>query len=324
MKKTAIAPSNIAFTKYWGRRDEKLRLPANSNISMNLSNLHTTTTVEFNEAFIQDDIVIDKIKTSQVIKKVSEHLDRIRKQAGIAAYAKVRSINNFSVSTGLSSSASGFAALTLASATAADLTLSEKELSILARIGSGSACRSIPDGFVQWHEGSSESSYAKSIFPSDYWDIVDIVVVVSEDKKTVSTTEGHRLAWTSPFFADRVIGMKKKNELCNKYIKERNYHAFGNLIESEALEMHAIMLTSSPSLLYWHPATIALMRKIMDWRKNGMECYFTINTGQNIHVICEGNKAAMVEKELKKQKEVKKTIVNHPSQGASLTEAHLF
>ena len=118
--------------------------------------------------------------------------------AGIPTYARVESQNNFPTGAGLASSASGFAALSLAASQAAGLELDEKDLSRLARTGSGSACRSIPGGFVEWQAGSNdEDSYAYSIAPPNHWDIVDCVALVSQDEKTVSSTSGHSLASTS-------------------------------------------------------------------------------------------------------------------------------
>src|SRR3989344_8520297 len=150
MKAKAVAPSNIAFVKYWGRKDETLRLPENGSISMNLSGLQTTTIVEFSDKLEEDEIIINGVKEDLENNRAVKHLDRVRGLANIKTKAKVVTENNFPTGTGLSSSASGFAALTLAAAVAAGLKLSEKELSILARQGSGSACRSIPDGFVEW------------------------------------------------------------------------------------------------------------------------------------------------------------------------------
>src|SRR6185437_619448 len=116
---------------------------------------------------------------------------------------------------------------------------------ILARQGSGSACRSIPDGFVEWLDGdTSDTSYSVSLYPKDYWDIVDVVTVVSMNKKDINTSEGHKLAWTSPFFQTRLSLLKKKSRLLKKYIKEKNFTKFGELIEAEALEFHAILITS--------------------------------------------------------------------------------
>src|SRR5260221_34422 len=111
MKATAIAPSNIAFIKYWGVKDEILRLPANGSISMNLSNMLTTTTVEFHTNFTEDVVIINDTNVQTEQHRVSEHLDRIRKLANITEKAKVVTQNNFPTATGLSSSASGFAAL---------------------------------------------------------------------------------------------------------------------------------------------------------------------------------------------------------------------
>ena len=191
MKSTAVAPSNIAFIKYWGKKDELLRLPENGSISMNLSNLLTTTTVEFSEQYSHDSLLINGVQELHEEKRAVQHLDRIRKLAGTSLKAKVVSVNNFPSSTGLSSSASGFAALTVAAADAAGLDLSEKEQSILARQGSGSACRSIPSGFTEWLDGNtSDDSYAVQVYPPDYWDIIDIVAIVNTGKKDISTSIG--------------------------------------------------------------------------------------------------------------------------------------
>ncbi|MDD5416284.1 MAG: diphosphomevalonate decarboxylase [Candidatus Daviesbacteria bacterium] len=328
-KVTAIAPSNIAFTKYWGRKDEVLRLPANSSISMCLSNLLTTTTVEFSDKYTKDEILLNgqtpkDIETERVIK----HLDRIRKLANPPAgglKAKVSSENNFPIAVGLSSAASGFAALTLAASKAAGLNLSEKQLSILARQASGSACRSIPSGFVEWLDGNtSETSYATRIFPADWWKIADVVAIVSTVRKEVPTSIGHTAAQSSPFMALRLSRMKEKNKLVKRLIKERNFKEFGEFVEQEALELHTIMLTQYPPLIYWTPGTLTIMKLAGVWRAEGLPVYFTINTGQNIHLICEQENVGAVKAKLQELKEVKEIIVNTPGEGARLSQNHLF
>jgi diphosphomevalonate decarboxylase len=328
MKKTAIAPSNIAFIKYWGRKNEELRLPENGSISMCLSNLLTTTTVEFSKDFKKDFIQLKKdnqlvTPDDEFIEKAIMHLDRIRKIAKISEKAKIITHNNFPASTGLSSSASGFAALTVAGAAAAGLNLSAKELSILARQGSGSACRSIPDGFVEWVDGdTSETSYAASIYPSDYWDLVDVVAVVSTNKKDIATSLGQKTTGVNPFFPARKSHMKDKIIQIKKYMKEKNFIEFGKLIESEALELHAIFLISG--LLYLLPESLAVMKEVRKWRANGLESYFTINTGQNVHIICEKKNEKKVIEKLKELSYVKEIISNGPSKGTHLTVNHLF
>lgn len=326
MKVTAIAPSNIAFTKYWGRKDEKLRLPENGSIAMCLSNLLTTTTVEFSKKFQKDQISINGGGlAADEAERVVKHLDRIRQLANLNTSAKVVSNNNFPSGTGLSSSASGFAALSLAAAAAAGLNLSEKQLSILSRQGSGSACRSIPGGFVEWLDGdTSETSYAKQTFPPDWWKIADVVAVVSEGKKEVSTSQGMKSAQSSPFMPVRLAHMGKKNKLVKELIKDRNFKEFGELIEAEALELHTIMLTQRPALIYWTPGTLKIMKLVSHWRAAGIPVYFTINTGQDIHLICEQKNVNQVKAKLKQVEEVKDIIVNTPGEGTRLSEDHLF
>jgi diphosphomevalonate decarboxylase len=325
MKAAAIAPSNIAFIKYWGKKDEVLRLPENGSISMNLSNLLTTTTVEFNKNFNEDEIIINNKKEKNEGSRAIKHLDRIRNLAKINLKAKVVTNNNFPTGTGLSSSASGFAALTLAGAKAAGLNLSEKELSILARQGSGSACRSIPNGFVEWLDGdSSEKSYGISIYPEKYWDIADVVAVISNNKKEVSTTEGQKFAGSSPFFPVRLLRIKEKINLIKKYMSDKDFVKLGELVESEALELHAIMLTSSPSLIYLLPGSLRIMHLVRRWRQEGLFVYFTVNTGQDIHLICQKKDIREVSRRLEEISDVQKTIINYPSKGARLVDNHLF
>ncbi len=325
MKSTAVAPSNIAFIKYWGRKDETLRLPENGSISMNLSNLLTTTTVKFDPKIKEDEIIINGQKEENEGSRVIKHLDRIRKIAKINYKAKVVTQNNFPTGTGLSSSASGFAALTVAGAKAAGLNLSEKELSILARQGSGSACRSIPDGLVEWLDGdTSDTSYGVSLYPQNYWDIVDVVAVVSKNKKEVSTTEGQKLAGSSPFFPVRLAKIKEKIKLMKQYLKEKDFKNFGELVEAEALELHAIMLTSTPSLIYLLTGSLRIMHIVKKWRQEGLRVYFTVNTGQDIHLICQKKDAQEVVKRAEAISEVQKTIINDPSKGAHQIGNHLF
>lgn len=319
MKASAIAPSNIAFIKYWGKKDEELKIPENGSISMNLSNLITTTTIEFDPKYKKDLITINNKSNEQEENRIIKHLNLIRKKANINLKAKVVSINNFPDGTGLSSSASGFAALTVAGAKASGLNLQENELSILARQGSGSACRSIPDGFVEWvGEG------AKSLYPPGYWNVVDVVAIISEDKKDISSTDGQKNAQTSPFLKTRLENIDKKISRLKKSLENKNFIEFGQIVEGEALELHAIMLTSTPSLIYWQPETIMMMKLIKKLRDEGLEVYFTVNTGQDIHLIVEEKNTVKLVKKLQTLKEVKKIIINQSAIGARLIDKHLF
>ena len=320
MKAKAIAPANIAFIKYWGKINEKLRLPANPSISMNLSECLTTTTVEFDKNLLKDEFILNgKVVADKESERVSKHIDTIRSISKVKDFARVVSINNFPKSSGIASSASGFAALTLAASSAAGLKLDERKLTILARLGSGSACRSIPDGIVEWKFGKrSEDSYAHTLFGSDYWDIRDIIVVVGGGEKKVSSTEGHSLAESSPFYKTRILGMSKKVEEIKKALKNKDFTKFGEITEAEAINMHTVMMTGSPPLYYWTPETLRVMKAVLDLRETGIECYFTIDAGPNVHVICEGKNAPKIAGVLAKLKGVKNLIENKIGRGAHL------
>lgn len=325
MKTTAIAPSNIAFIKYWGKTDATLRIPTNGSISMNLSTLTTTTTVEFSELYKRDNILIDGDIDKQRYNRVAEHIDRFRKIAKTRMKAKVISINSFPSSTGLSSSASGFAALTLAVSSALGLDLSEKELTIMSRLACGSSCRSIPSGFVEWYAGNThETSYAASLYPPTFWDIVDIVVIVSHRKKDIATSQGQTYAHSSPFFKQRLMHINEKIKQFKQALRLKNFHKFGEIIEQEALELHAIMLTGRPPLIYLSPESLVLIKRVWQWRNEGLSVYFTINTGHNIHLLCPQDEKKELLKRLKVIPGVLQIVKALPCQGAYLSKSHLF
>jgi len=289
MKVKVFAPVNLAFIKYWGKKDTKLRIPANSNLSVCLDKLGTITEVEFDKEFNEDSVEIDgKISKKRERDRVVKHLDRIRNLAKVKLKAKVVSNNNFPKSVGLSSSASGFAALSLAGSKAIGLNLSEKDLSRLARMGSGSACRSIPSGWVEWVKGDDDkTSYSKQIFDKNYWDLKILVVILSQKKKRVVTTDGHLAAKGSLFYKTRMKFIDKDLLEVKKFIEKKDFRGLGETMERECLNMHAIMLTGKPNLIYWLPETVRVMQAIQDWRKEGLKSYFSINTGQNVFVICK-------------------------------------
>lgn len=322
MKTIAWAPSNIAFIKYWGKYNEKLRLPANSSISMNLSEAYTITSVEFNERFEKDVFLLNgkQIEDGEALR-VFEHLKMIKELSKMKNHARIESKNNFPKASGIASSASGFAALTLAASKASGLELSEKELSILSRLGSGSACRSIPEGFVEWKKGKTNTdSYAFSLFPPDYWELYDLIAVVGEGNKKISSTEGHAKAESSPFYKTRIKGMERKVSEIKKALSKKDFTHLGEIVEEEAVNMHSVMMTSVPPLFYWLPGTLSVMTQVLDLRKNGTECYFTIDAGPNVHVICQKSDFQLIKKKLSGVGEVKRILVNKVGKGAHLVE----
>ncbi len=326
MKTTAISPANIAFIKFWGKKDPELNLPFNNSISMNLDGCLTTTTVEFSPRFSTDEVFIDGRKVrGEKKERVIKILNIVRKKSSLFWNSKVFSKNSFPSSSGIASSASAFSALALAASKSAGLNLTQKEISILARLGSGSASRSIIDGFAEWLKGrSSNSSYAIQIAPPTYWDIRDIVAVVENKAKRVSSTQGHQLAQTSPFFKTRLRLLPERIKLFKEAFFKKDFEKFGEILEQEAVELHTIAMTSRPCIFYLNSGSLVVIERVRRWRKEGILCYFTLDAGANVHVICLAKDAKKINARLKRIPEVLFTIANKPSAGTRLSNKHLF
>lgn len=286
---TARAHANIAFIKYWGNRDEDLRLPENSSLSMNLDGLYTETTVIWDDRLETNRLILNnQLEVGQALTRVVKHLNHLRERvSSLPKHATVISSNNFPMGAGIASSASSFAALTVAAMGAAGIALPEKDLSSLARLGSGSASRSVPAGFVEWHKGDNhESSYAESIAPSNYWDLVDVIVVVSDSHKKVGSTEGHQSAHTSDLQPGRLIHINERLKVCKNALLNRNFPDFAEVVEEDSNLMHSVMMTSRPPLFYWQAASVTIMQEVKQWREDGLQVCYTLDAGPNVHCIC--------------------------------------
>jgi len=316
----ARSPANIAFIKFWGKKNSELNIPFNDSMSMNLSDCYTTASVEFSSDLADDLIVINKEKVEGNKRgKVVKFLDLVRQMAKSNARARVVSENNFPMAAGIASSASAFSALALAASAAAGLNLNTKQLSILARKGSGSASRSMLDGFGYWKAGTSdETSYAVQLAPKNYWNLRDIVTVVSNKEKKFSSGEGHAAALTSPYFQTRIKNLPRRLKEMKDCFRQKNITMFGELLEQEAVDLHLMAMSSVPPIFYWNEGTILIMRKLREWRNEGLLGYFTIDAGANVHVICTEEDADELEKRLKQLPGVEFTIMNRAGDGAKL------
>lgn len=328
MKKTAKAHSNIALVKYWGKQDAGLKLPQNSSVSIALNDAYTLTTVEFDEKYKEDVVEMKGDTFSEKEKtKVSKQLDLVRKIAGIETRAKVVSKNNFPKAAGMASSASGFAALSVAAAKAAGLELSERELSIIARTGSGSASRSVPGGVAVWHTAEkSEESYAERIeFPSD-WKI-RVLLVMAEDKsaKKIGSTEGMALTVkTSPYYKLGVKEAEKDIERIKEAMGRGDWSAFGKVIEDECYRLHTMCMTTTPNILYWRGVTVEVFQALYKLREEGVEAFFTVDAGPHVHVIAKEEDVERVKEELNKLSGVGTIIETGVGPKAEIIEGDLF
>ena len=319
---TAIANPNLAFIKYWGNRDNDLRIPLNGSISMNLDGLFTRTTVSFQPSLPYDELIINGHEIAGAGReRVSYVLDIVRDMANIHESAEVMTENNFPSGAGIASSAAAFAALALAGSKAAVLNLSERDLSRLARRGSGSAARSIPGGFVEWQAGTrDEDSFAYSIAELDHWKLVDCVAIVSASHKKTGSTEGHFIASTSPLQTARVADAPRRLEICRAAILNCDFSAFASIVELDSDIMHSVMMTSTPALHYWKPASLEVMNRVRAWRAEGIPACYTMDAGPNVHVICPESEAQILDRKLRELPGVENVLVARAGGPAKIIE----
>ncbi len=296
-KNTVSAPANIAFVKYWGATDIERALPLNSSISMTLDECVTLCTAELIDgAPHRDEIWLAEPDgrlapaPPEFSHRVLAHIERLRKWAGREEGVRIATRNTFPAAAGLASSASGFAALTLAVTRTFGLSPSPGELSLLARrSGSGSACRSVFGGYVEWRagEGAEEDNHALPLASADHWDLRDVIAVVEIGPKTVSSLDGHRRAPTSPYYDRRRELLGGRLDRVRSAIRHRDLAALGPVLEEEAIDLHLIAMSSQPSIFYWSPGTLEVLRTVRELRQEGLEAWATMDAGANVHVICD-------------------------------------
>ncbi len=298
----ALAHSNIALAKYWGKRDAALNIPAVGSISITLDALHTDTRVTFDPGLTNDELWLDE--REQSTDRVSVVLDLVRERAGFDHRARVVSSNNFPTGAGLASSASGFAALAVAAGAAAGLDANPRELSVLARRGSASAARSIFGGYVELHAGSAadgSDSFAEPLLDKDEWPLSVVVAITDPNAKTISSTAGMQAtSASSPFYDAWVESSTGSLDRMRDGILARDFETVGELAEHSCLVLHSLMLTTRPALIYWNPATIAAIHTIRELRAGGLPVYFTIDAGPQVKALCRPGDVAAVAAALQK------------------------
>ncbi len=356
MKATAIANANIALVKYWGKRDEKLFLPQNNSISVTTDCLSVKTTVEFSSKYKKDILILDGKEFKSGSKEYDEYFESFLNKLRISAKTKLRihpvkspsalfnrvkvvSKGGFPKAAGLASSSAGFAAFAVAANEALSLGLKEKGLSILARQGSGSACRSVFGGFAEWKKGkrkNGQDSFAIQIAPENYWpDFRIIICLTSKKEKKIKSRAGMaQTVKTSPFYPGWLKTIEDDLKKVRKGIKEKNFSLVGKTAEENCLKMHSLMLSTKPAIIYWNSRTIELMRKVIDWRENGLECYFTIDAGPQVKILCLKKDLETLLKRVKKiaglefrnlkKSEMKNIIIAKPGPGPKIVKTHLF
>ena len=262
---TAKAHTNIALVKYWGKRDQQLILPETDSLSLTLDEFYTTTSVEFDDQLNSDRVAINgQVLDDQASQKVHKFLDLVRQRSGQTAYANVESTNHVPTAAGLASSASAFAALAGAASTAAGMHLDRRDLSRLARRGSGSATRSIYGGLVEWQRGHDDlTSYAKPIMEDVPFNIEMLAILIDTKKKKVSSRYGmQQSVTTSPYYKVWPEIVAHDMQAVKAAIKAEDIDAIGRIAESNALRMHALTLSADPGFTYFNSDTLTAMNAV--------------------------------------------------------------
>lgn len=297
MKVTTIAHPNIALVKYWGKRNATLNLPATGSYSLTLSPMHTRTTLIWGQE--QDALIInDNAISGRPLQRIQAFLNLLRRDHPTLGGAHIESTNDFPTAAGLASSSSAFAALAKAATTAANLNLDDRSLSILARQGSGSAARSIFGGFARMHAGNQpdgSDAYAEQTFDSSHWDLRVLFVLTHIGEKDVSSTAGmQHTVRTSPYFDAWCNTVPKALDNVHDAIATRDFERLAELAEASALQMHASAIAAVPGVLYWNPATVAIIHAVRTLRAQGTPAFFTIDAGPHVKVFVPTHEAASV------------------------------
>jgi diphosphomevalonate decarboxylase len=290
-KATALAHPNIALVKYWGKRDLTYNLPAAGSVSMTLDGMSTRTTVRFDPELEQDRISLNGEELERgKSARLARFMDRVRIIAQSQEFAHVDTINDFPTSAGLASSASGFAALALAATKAAGVDLDPRKLSILARLGSGSAARSIYGGWAEMMPGvlaDGTDCYARQIADESYWDLRCLVAVCAQGPKAIGSTEAMmQTARTAPYYEAWVADVPRHIQRAHDAIQARDFEALALIAEESCLRMHACAMAASPGILYWKGITVELIHHIRALRASGTPVFFTIDAGPHIKAFC--------------------------------------
>ncbi len=283
---TVFASANVALCKYWGKRDPELNLPRNSSLSVSLGPLGTETTVAV--ADNADRIILNSEELADndpTCLRIKAFIKLLRREGPPLL---IETANTVPTAAGVASSASGFAALTLALDRFFQWGLSPRDLSILARLGSGSASRSVFTGFVQWHAGDQDDgmdSYAEP-FEISWPELrVGLVCVSASTKSTTSTDGMNHTTATSDLYRTWPARAATDLETIRTAIAARDFTALGEAAEANALAMHGTMLGACPPLLYWQPETVAAIQQVQHMRNDNIPVYATIDAGPNVKLL---------------------------------------
>ena len=284
MRATAIAQPNIALIKYWGKRDLERNLPAVGSISITLRDLFTEMQVELDDSLSADTLTVNGDVDEKMLPRLSASLDLV---AGTARRrAAIVSRCNFPIAAGLASSASAFAAITVAAAHAADKSLGLDALANLAGRSSGSAARSLFGGFVELENRDTDIAVS-TLCNADKWPLTVVVAITETRPKAVGSTEAMEISRkTSPFYSNWVGRQNEDLKTARDAIRRRDFEQLAAIAEHNCLKMHSIMWASRPPVVYWNSSTMRCLQTIRELQRDGLGVFFTIDAGPQVKAVC--------------------------------------
>ena len=299
------SPSNIALVKYWGKRD--VQIPANPSISFTLKNSYTETEIKFTlksekSEFVDFDLYFEGEKNKSFDEKVISYFKNVSVYTPYLKYyhLEIKSSNSFPHSSGIASSASAFSALSVCIVAFEKIInmsltddIAKKKESFLSRLGSGSACRSVNGPLMMWgeHKDYKLSTNELAIEPEfklhdNFKEFQDTILLIDKGQKSVSSTIGHGLMNTNPYAKERFVQANKNMSEMKIILEKGDLKRFGQVVENEALSLHAMMMTSTPSFILMKPNTVAALEVVKEYRdREGVDLYFTLDAGANIHLL---------------------------------------
>lgn len=318
----ACACANVALVKYWGKRDPEANLPAVGSISLTLEGLEAEATISANPStrFTSRGETVP----GNAYSRMSSFLDWVARVYERDVRLAVDIQTNFPVAAGLASSAAIYCATATAALSFLGVSASRKDLSAIARRGSGSASRSVFGGLVEWHRGtepSGEDSYAEPLLAAEDWGLGMVVAILDEgQKKTSSRDAMQHVAETSPLYAGWLSAQEDDLTTMRAAIKSRDFSAVGRITEESTLRMHAVTMAARPAVIYWQPATLQIMEAVRDLRETGLEAYFTMDAGPQVKVLCQHQDMAAVAQRLQSEPAVLRIMQARAGRGVRMVE----
>lgn len=314
----------MALIKYWGNVDPYWHIPTNDSISVSLGSLQSTTTLEFGTDYSDECYLNEKLISDEGYDRIKFLLEHFRKFTDFHDPIFMRSMNNFPTAAGIASSASGFGALAHALYEASGLKYSEKDVSKLARLGSGSAARTIYPGYAHWIKGTDHhSSFAIKIKEPDEMRV--IVSITEKSAKPVSSFEAMELSKDlSPFFVQKAEHSTTHIPKMIQALANDDFSTIGDIAQKEANNLHAVINTTGLGISYWNVGTLEIMKFVNRLRESGTEAYYTIDAGPQVKILCLPKDEKGIIQELEELQYIKDIISSKVGYGSQVVTSHLF